>query len=599
MSTLSRDVCLFYFTPVGDSLTTKNGEWLCNKCGKTKLKSGGWTNLLNHLGSCVGSNYKAEFQALATDKTRSITSFILRVNEAEQDMFRWIEWIVMQSLPLQVVDNSLTREGMKYKPITSKLLRKYILATAKLMSESIAEKLPDKIALVFDGWTVGSVHYIGISASYSSLVGGAETIKHTLLSMRPLLVDEVKGMTARDHLQHISLVMRSFGKSEDNIMCLVGDNCGVNQSLAIMLKVPLLGCGAHKFNLAVRKWISNQPEVRTVSSVLFVLTYHDKPLTTTFSSQLQNILDRVAGVMKKASTLKVNAQLRKLTTLQTVKGNDTRWTSVFDMTTRFFRIQKELSSIQDLFPLLPTLVEIDLLEKAYVHLKRFHGIHMWLQEEGISFLRVREIFDTVLDDYPELGSHLASDASIVKFPLFERAVAKIAEGRQVTNAERASVRCLLKPVVDADDDNDDALDEGDMRVHVNNDESGDHPNNSLTYAQKVELRMKRRKTNNNDVASKYVNLDVLCGTSVQCERLFSVGKNILTDTRKSTSPAVFQAILLLKVNRIEWDVYTVGRAMGRSTGTRFTVGGDGVSLGEEQVTDDPDLFYEEDLEINM
>jgi hypothetical protein len=86
----------------------------------------------------------------------------------------------MQSLPLQVVDNSLTREGMKYKPITSKLLRKYILATAKLMSELIAEKLPDKIALVFDGWIVGLVHYIGISASYSSLVGGAETIKHSL-----------------------------------------------------------------------------------------------------------------------------------------------------------------------------------------------------------------------------------------------------------------------------------------------------------------------------------------------------------------------------------------------------------------------------------
>ena len=112
----------------------------------------------------------------------------------------------------------------------------------------------------------------------------------------------------------------------------------------------------------------------------------------------------------------------------------------------------------------------------------------------------------------------------MKFPLFKRAVAKIAEGRQVTDAERASVRCLLKPVVDADNDNDDVLDEGDMRVLVNNDESGDHPNNSLTYAQKVELRMKRRKTNNNDVASKYVNLDVLCGTSVQCERLFSVAK---------------------------------------------------------------------------
>jgi hypothetical protein len=53
----------------------------------------------------------------------------------------------------------------------------------------------------------------------------------------------------------------------------------------------------------------------------------------------------------------------------------------------------------------------------------------------------------------------------VKFPLFKRAVAKIAEGRQVTDTERASVCCLLKPVEDADTDNDDVLDEGDMRVY--------------------------------------------------------------------------------------------------------------------------------------
>jgi hypothetical protein len=60
--------------------------------------------------------------------------------------------------------------------------------------------------------------------------------------------------------------------------------------------------------------------------------------------------------------------------------------------------------------------------------------------------------------------------------------------------------------------------------------------------------MKRRKTCNDDIATKYINLDVICGTSVECERLFSVAKNTLTDTQKSTSPAVFEAILLLKMN---------------------------------------------------
>ena len=92
--------------------------------------------------------------------------------------------------------------------------------------------------------------------------------------------------------------------------------------------------------------------------------------------------------------------------------------------------------------------------------------------------------------------------------------------------------------------------------------------------------------------SKHINLDVLCGTSVECERLFSVAKNILTDTRKKTLPAVLQALLLLKVNQKEWDVYTVGKAMGKSTGIRFDVGGDGVSVGE--ATDDHELYYYEE-----
>ena len=157
MSSISRDVCLFYYTPADQGPTSpKNGQWLCNKCGKAKLKSGGWTNLLNHLGSCVGLNYKAEYQALVPNTNRSIASYVLRVNDMEQDMFHWIEWIVVKSLPLKIVDDPLTREGMRYKATTSKVLRKNILATANVMIQSIAEKeLPERIAIVFDGWTVG------------------------------------------------------------------------------------------------------------------------------------------------------------------------------------------------------------------------------------------------------------------------------------------------------------------------------------------------------------------------------------------------------------------------------------------------------------
>ena len=138
---------------------------------------------------------------------------------------------------------------------------------------SIAGKLSHNVAIVFDGWTVGAIHYIGISASYTTVIGGEETTMHTLLSMRPLLVGEVAGMTARDHLVHLSQVMRLYGKTEDNVMCLIGDNCSVNRSLANLMKVPLVGCGAHKFNLAIRKWISNQPQVRITWFLVCLLSF--------------------------------------------------------------------------------------------------------------------------------------------------------------------------------------------------------------------------------------------------------------------------------------------------------------------------------------
>jgi hypothetical protein len=123
-------LCLFYFTPVIPNDKAKNGEWVCNKCSKVKLKSGGWTNLLNHLASCVGLGYKEEYERLLPERTR-ITSYVIRVNDVEKDMYKWIEWVIMKNLPLKMMDNPLTREGMRYKPITSKLLRKNINCCAR------------------------------------------------------------------------------------------------------------------------------------------------------------------------------------------------------------------------------------------------------------------------------------------------------------------------------------------------------------------------------------------------------------------------------------------------------------------------------------
>ena len=43
---------------------------------------------------------------------------------------------------------------------------------------------------------------------------------------------------------------------------------------------------------------------------------------------------------------------------------------------------------------------------------------------------------------------------------------------------------------------------------------------------------------------QFANLDVIPGTLVNFERLFSLAKNTLTDTWKCTAPVLFEALLL-------------------------------------------------------
>ena len=168
------------------------------------------------------------------------------------------------------------------------------------------------------------------------------------------------------------------------------------------------------------------------------------------------------------------------------------------MVDRFFQIQTELSAVADLIPLIPTLVECDLLAKGFVHLKHFNQITVLLQEEGITFLRVREIFDTMLEeDYPELSGHLATDAEIVENVEFERAVVKIAKGLILTEEQRESVRGLMVPAA--------SVGTGtvviDTSITVSNE-------GELSYAQKVEQRIKRKKISNDAIASRYINLGI-------------------------------------------------------------------------------------------
>jgi hypothetical protein len=403
------------------------------------------------------------------------------------------------------------------------------------MKDKVKADLPSKFVVVFDGWSEGTEHYIAVSAAYARMdkTTGKEVPVQVMLSMRPLLADGINGMTAADHLQHITTTLNLCGKGSGNVLCIVGDNCNVNRSMARTLQAPLIGCASHKLNLAVKMWIQNEP-------------------------QLAAIILKVSNIMKKASTLKVAAQLRLLTSYSAVRENATRWSSTYQMITRFLQIQVQLSSIVDLLALFPTHSELEILKRAHASLKKFNAVTIMLQKEGMSFLEVRELFQEVLEDFPDFKHYLADDANIVEDPLFEKAIVRISKGLPLSDEQKQAAARLLK--CEAGGDNFQPVTDNNQSSDDVTDEDGE-PEES--YIQNLERRLKRQKTMQSETELAYCNLMMIPGTSVNCERHFSLAKHILTDTRKRTTPALFEALLTLKVNREWWDEYSVAAAMKR------------------------------------
>ena len=283
--------------------------------------------------------------------------------------------------------------------------------------------------------------------------------------------------------------------------------------------------------------------------------------------------------MKKASTLKVAAKLRDLTSYCAVRENDTRWSSTFAMVQRFLKIEKELSLVVELLSLLPNHLEIAYLRNAFQTMKKFDSLTVMLQRQSMSFVESREIFDLFLADFPDFGHYISDDALIVENEDFEKAVMRLARGLPLTDAEVALVEPLLKedcppaPTVALDNP---PLAEAGSGASVDDTEA--------SYSDSLQRKLKRQRLEQQEAekAKTYVDLHVLPGTSVNCERLFSAAKFILSDTRKRTSPKLFEALLLLKVNKCYWNAVSVGKAMGRTVDSDFN------AVDEDDILDSQD-----------
>ena len=503
----------------------------CHKMLKQKLIKG-YTTCTNHIKKCHDDWREETEKAVRT--TKGDAGALLHYMKAQVpkeavNICRWLQWIIMGNLPFEFVNNKYTRANAKLDPICDTTLKKFIDQLSKKVEEKIKNMLPEHFGLIFDGWTCEGTgdHYFAVYATWSDDRGNVSTV---LLCCGPQDQPEEDDemdikFTAEDIGDYIINELQLLNATiEENVDFFVADNCAVNKKFARLIKKPMIGCASHRLNLAVQNLLCIDPDINT-------------------------IITQVDKVMKDLCTLKNRAKLRAKTNIAPERKNVTRWSSTYNMLTKYIKIEPFLQACKfdtDVVENFLSPVDLQLLN-AFINdkLKHVQSVTKLLQESGMDVYKTRGLFDFLIERIPELSRYLGTDANIVYSKEFEKAVVKIQgnDEEALTLSEARTVKCFLKSSYSSSSGEDDDEDDNDS---------------AFTVLKDMECRKKARISS---YSSRYKCLNHVVSQSNICERVFSHAKLIMTSQRKHMMPHRLESLLFLHHNSFLWDAHTIFEIM--------------------------------------
>jgi len=125
--------------------------------------------------------------------------------------------------------------------------------------------------------------------------------------------------TAQNHSDFICFVLNIFGKSIDNVIALLGDNCNTNKAIADNLNVGFVGYASHRFNIFVKTMIENE----------------------------ETLMESIREIMKKVTHPVTAAKLREHSDLWPKCSNKTRWSSTLNMLKQFLELKEAITNMED------------------------------------------------------------------------------------------------------------------------------------------------------------------------------------------------------------------------------------------------------------
>ena len=493
----------------------------CILCGmqRRQVDGHGASNLKRHLNTCCTAKdtwekrlRMGEFLQAKGRRQKTLTGFTIDPEAI------FLRLVIEDQMPFSICQSPSIRRlctGLKV-PHRSSLVKTmfevYLNCKEKLRIELQGI---NKFALMFDGWSRHTKHYVAIVICYPLL---NKPYNERLLCFRTL--PREVSMTSADHLELFSEVMQDYGLLLSNCVALVGDHASVNKKLAEKLKIPLVGCLSHRLNLGVKKVMKA-----------------DK--------QLSKCLKKVHNFMLFLKTNKGAAHLEKEAQgkpgFKAVTENRTRWTSSFQMLERYVK-QEEEGLVRKLTMARRGIVDkseykraelsqtenLRVIDEARKMKDILHKATTLLQARGLSASRGKVIIDMVTTNYPALATFFENFD--VPCPSFENALVKLQrnESDDLTKDEIHAVRRLV-------------ISKGSRAKAKKQKEAV-----SLSFEELVAQSEQALKLGSS--ADRYMDTNFIPATSVTVERIFSMAKHFYSDMRARLSKHNLEALVFMKFN---------------------------------------------------
>ena len=580
----------------------------------------GFSNVLTHLRACplkgksdeeilkkywIAKVYQQEREktqttlgSFCTKKPKQVAPML---NTRDMELFDWIEMIVMESLPLSAVTSEMYRRKFKHKfKFGPKTVREVLLAMTLIVEGKLSAEMKEarRGSIVHDGWTKFGTHFLALFATYRAkrekIVNGVLATEvgtvMSLLSVSPLIelehmledsqddddeftnfldeeedrslekgkavaeAGEAVEFTADIHAGHIVDILESFYdiKVDEWVTNQTADSCSVNLKVARLLDIPHVNCENHLLN--------NQVKCNVSMTV-------DENVEDDETYGVGTVLNIIHKTMKEIKgSIKISAALRKKTHLAPTIGNDTRWSSHANMLNKYWKISEPLKLLSldktvkcSMPPFGPAFDEA--AKTAMLQFQDIDAITKVLQtrllplSECVGYTqRLIQTVDTGMEDATSHWHFVNFDTSYIDpsspkraNPVFVSAVCKMQKrlGSTLTMAEKRAIKMWLPRVITTPNDG----------------------NNGKTLAEQLKSEQHRKRKVTDELVADNMNtvedhvLDHVIGSAAEVERLWSIAKHILTDTRSKMAPIVFEAILFLRFNRDIWNEFTVVDAL--------------------------------------